>query len=142
MSATMRSLSSARGGMIALFLALGCLLQTSAGASATAIQCGKASWYNLTSRTASGEFANPNTMTAAHRTLPFGSEVLVTNLHNGNSVTVRINDRGPFVKGRIIDVTQLAAQKLGFMNRGVAQVSVLPLDGNPISTTPDCSAKK
>jgi rare lipoprotein A len=87
-------------------------------------ECGKASWYQLTSRTASGEYANPNAMTAAHRTLPFGTKVRVTNLRNGKSVVVRINDRGPFIRGRVIDVTRQAAQSLGFKNAGITRVQV------------------
>jgi rare lipoprotein A len=73
-------------------------------------------------KTASGERANPSGFTAAHRTLPFGSRVTVTNKKNGRSVTVRINDRGPFVRGRIIDVTPAAARELGFS--GLTQVSL------------------
>ncbi|MTI06967.1 septal ring lytic transglycosylase RlpA family protein [Roseibium denhamense] len=90
-------------------------------------QCGKASWYNLTSMTASGERANPEAMTAAHRTLPFGTKVKVVNLSNGRSVTVRINDRGPFAKGRVIDVTQAAAEELGFKRKGITRVRVVTL---------------
>ena len=73
---------------------------------AQADQVGHASWYALHSRTASGEMMNPSEMTAAHRSLPFGTKVLVENLTNGRSVVVRINDRGPFVGGRIIDVSK------------------------------------
>lgn len=87
-------------------------------------QCGHASWYAMTSKTASGERANPGAMTAAHRSLPFGTSVRVTNLRNGRSVVVRINDRGPFVRGRIIDVTKAAAAKLGFVGAGTAPVRV------------------
>jgi len=65
---------------------------------------------------------NPQALTAAHRTLPFGSKVKVTNKHNGRSVVVTINDRGPFVRGRVIDVTPAAAKVLGFS--GLAQVSI------------------
>jgi rare lipoprotein A len=88
----------------------------------TAEQCGKASWYDLTSKTASGEYANPAKMTAAHRSLKFGTKVRVKNMRNGKAVTLRINDRGPFVKGRIIDVTKAAAGKLGFINAGTTNV--------------------
>lgn len=95
---------------------------------AWAVSCGKASWYQLTSRTASGERANPNIMAAAHRTLPFGTRVKVTNLRNGRSAVVRINDRGPFIKGRIIDVTRKAAQVLGFKNAGWTRVKIEPLN--------------
>ena len=73
-------------------------------------------------RTASGERAHPGGLTAAHRSLPFGSKVRVTNQRNGRSVVVRIVDRGPFVPGRIIDVTPAAARALGFSS--LAPVSV------------------
>jgi len=73
-------------------------------------------------RTASGEHISPNALTAAHRTLPFGTQVRVTNQQNGRSVVVRINDRGPFVSGRIIDLTPAAARALGF--DGLAPVTV------------------
>jgi rare lipoprotein A len=73
-------------------------------------------------RTASGERAQPNGLTAAHRTLPFGTRVRVTNKSNGRSVTVRINDRGPFVRGRVIDLTPAAAHALGFS--GLARVTL------------------
>ncbi len=91
-------------------------------------QCGKASWYKLGGTTASGERANPQGLTAAHRTLPFGTLVDVTNLSNGKTVTVRINDRGPFAKGRVIDVTLAAARQLGFVNKGITKVRVTNAD--------------
>lgn len=93
-------------------------------------QCGRASWYAMTSRTASGEQANPNILAAAHRTLPFGTKVRVENLKNGRAVIVRINDRGPFVGGRIIDVTRAAAEQLGFRSAGHAPVRVTVVEGN------------
>jgi rare lipoprotein A len=74
-------------------------------------------------KTASGERANPSALTAAHRTLPFGTRVQVVNRRNGKSVKVRINDRGPFVRGRVIDLTPAAARALGFS--GLAPVTVL-----------------
>ena len=92
-------------------------------APATA-QTGHASWYSLTSRTANGERCNPAAMTAAHRSLPFGTKVRVENLRNGRSVVVRINDRGPFVGGRIIDLTKGAAHRLGMVSHGTAKVRV------------------
>lgn len=92
--------------------------------SHAASSCGKASWYALSSKTASGEMMNPSKMTAAHRNFRFGTRVRVTNRKNGRSVVVRINDRGPFVKGRIIDVSKAAAGKLGFVNAGQASVCV------------------
>jgi len=86
-------------------------------------QSGVASVYAYSgSRTASGERASPGGLTAAHRTLPFGTMVRVTNRSSGRSVVVRINDRGPFVRGRIIDLTPAAARALGFS--GLANVSV------------------
>ena len=99
----------------AAMLAAAAMLATTIGASA---QCGKASWYALTSKTASGERMNPAALTAAHRTLPFGTKLKVTNQRNGKTVVVRINDRGPFVKGRVIDLSKAAAQQLDFIRSG------------------------
>src|SRR3954469_2897784 len=86
--------------------------------SPAAAQCGRASWYALHSRTASGERMNPGAFTAAHRSLPFGTQLKVTNQNNGRSVVVRINDRGPFVRGRMLDVSLAAAKQLGFIASG------------------------
>lgn len=88
---------------------------------------GTASYYgrDLAGRpTASGERFNPDQFTAAHRTLPFGSRVRVTNLRNGRSVVVRINDRGPFSAERVIDISSAAAREIGMFRRGLAQVRV------------------
>jgi rare lipoprotein A len=85
-------------------------------------ETGRASWYSLTSRTASGERCNPGAFTAAHRSLAFGTRVKVENLKTGKTVVVRINDRGPFVSGRIIDLTKAAASKLGIIAEGSARV--------------------
>jgi peptidoglycan lytic transglycosylase len=85
---------------------------------------GLASFYWQGSRTASGERFDKRELTAAHRTLPFGTRVLVTNLATGRSVTVRVNDRGPFVAGRIIDVSRAAAEELGMVGRGVTKVKL------------------
>ncbi|MEY4807101.1 MAG: hypothetical protein RLZZ206_1490 [Cyanobacteriota bacterium] len=92
---------------------------------------GQASWYGpgfYGNRTASGEVLRPGTYTAAHRSLPFGTRVRVTNLNNGRSAVVRINDRGPFTGGRIIDLAHGAASDLGVTASGVATVrlEVLP----------------
>jgi rare lipoprotein A len=76
-------------------------------------------------KTASGERLNLGAMTAAHRTLPFGTKVEVTNRRNGRSVTVRINDRGPFVRGRVIDVTPAAARAIGMSGLAPVQLAVL-----------------
>ena len=85
---------------------------------------GIASYYWQPQKTANGEQFNPNAMTAAHKTLPFGTKVRVTNSANGKSVIVRINDRGPFIKGRIIDVSKKAAQELCFVSKGLTHVSL------------------
>ena len=69
-------------------------------------------------RTASGERMNPSALTAAHRTLPFGTRVKVTNQSNGRTVVVRINDRGPFIRGRVLDLSKGAANQLGFIGSG------------------------
>ncbi|MCF6200002.1 MAG: septal ring lytic transglycosylase RlpA family protein [Hyphomicrobiaceae bacterium] len=91
--------------------------------SQAARQCGRASWYALDGqRTASGERMNSRRLTAAHRSFRFGTRVKVRNLANGRTVTVRINDRGPFTRGRIIDLSKSAARKLGFLGRGSARV--------------------
>ena len=90
-------------------------------------EVGHASWYSLTSKTASGERCDPGALTAAHRSLPFGTKVKVENLKNGRSVVVRINDRGPFVGGRMIDLTKAAARKLGFISSGIARVRLTVL---------------
>jgi rare lipoprotein A len=78
-------------------------------------------------RTANGEHVSPQALTAAHKTLPFGTRVRVTNRRNGRSVIVRINDRGPFVRGRIIDLTPAGAHALGFS--GLAPVTVTIVRG-------------
>ena len=93
----------------------------------TMMETGLASWYGPKFHgklTASGEVFNQEKFTAAHRTLPWGSRVKVTNLDNGKSVAVRINDRGPYGKGRIIDVSRAAARALGMVGRGITNVQV------------------
>jgi rare lipoprotein A len=87
---------------------------------------GMASYYGNESgsRTATGERFNPYALTAAHRTLPFGTRIRVTNLWNGRSVILRINDRGPFIRGRIVDVSYGAARQLGMIGSGVASVKI------------------
>lgn len=84
---------------------------------------GLASYYE-DSQTANGETFDPNELTAAHRTLPFGTRVRVTELTSGRTVTVRVNDRGPFVAGRVIDVSYAAAKSLGIVDKGVARVEL------------------
>jgi rare lipoprotein A len=99
-----------------------------AGYQVKSVEEGKASWYsiktNYGTKTASGQRLCNNAPTAAHKTLPMGTKVRVTNLANEKSEIVTINDRGPFIKGRIIDVTIGTAEKLGFVKRGVVPVKV------------------
>ena len=90
-------------------------------------QVGTASWYGPGfhgKRTASGERFDQNALTAAHRKLPLGSVVKVTNLDNGRSIVVAINDRGPYTKGRVIDLSKGAARKLGIVDDGIAKVRI------------------
>ena len=94
------------------------------GAQVAKAQSGLASIYGYEGgRTASGERASAKALTAAHRSFPFGSHVRVTNKRNGKSVVVRINDRGPFVKGRVIDVTPAAARALGFSGLALVELA-------------------
>jgi rare lipoprotein A len=85
---------------------------------------GLASFYSYDPHTASGEKFDKNELTAAHRTLPFGTRLRVTDVDTGRSVTVRVNDRGPFVRGRVVDVSASAAETLGIKGKGVAKVKV------------------
>lgn len=98
-------------------------------------QTGKASFYANKfegRQTASGEIYSHHKMTAAHRKLPFGTKVKVTNLTNNKSVIVEVNDRGPFIRGRIIDLSRSAAKKLDFIGLGVADVTMQVLDSSAI----------
>lgn len=91
---------------------------------------GRASWYgdkHHGQQTASGEVYDKNALTAAHRTLPFGTRVRVTNLENSQSVELTVTDRGPYVRNRLIDVSEAAAKQLGFTKDGVARVRVQEL---------------
>jgi len=93
------------------------------------VQVGLASWYTTNFRgrkTASGEVYDPHRRTAAHRSFPFGSRVRVTRLDNGKSVEVQINDRGPFIAGRVIDLSRAAADALGISEKGWACCSSRP----------------
>ena len=91
-------------------------------------ETGCASWYDLPTKTASGETMDGDALTAAHNTLPLGTRVRVANLDNGRAVVVRINDRGPFAKDRIIDLSKAAAKALGMIADGVADVRVTPVE--------------
>jgi rare lipoprotein A len=90
-------------------------------------QSGRVSWYGPGfhgRRTASGEVFDTNEMTMAHRSLPLGSKVRVTNLANGRSVVLRVNDRGPYVRGRIADLSHAAAARLDFVDKGIARARI------------------
>ena len=109
---------------------------------AKADQLGHASWYSLPANiTANGEQMNPNELTAAHRSLPFGTRVLVENLSNGQSVVVRINDRGPFIGGRIIDLSKAAAASIGMINAGTAKVRVTTAGGSALAALGEATTK-
>ena len=102
-------------------------LSSISGAAVAGDQCGGASWYGPGfhgKKAASGERFDQNAMTAAHRSLPFGTVVKVVDQRTGKSVRVKINDRGPFHKGRIIDLSKAAATQLGFRNAGTAKVCI------------------
>ena len=99
---------------------------------------GLASWYSYpagTRRTASGEWFDARGLTAAHKTLPLPCEVEVTNLENGRKVRVRINDRGPFADGRVIDLSRAAADRLGFTRAGTTRVRVKLLGPAPVASS-------
>ena len=108
------------------------------------LELGEASWYGSDEDgfagkpTASGEFFDPERLTCAHRTLPLGSYVEVENLENGKKVVFRVNDRGPFIRGRVLDVSRKGAQELGFIARGVARIQLRAInaDGSPATIDP------
>lgn len=113
------------------FLLLSCIQLAAVLSLVAQVQTGKASFYADKfegSPTASGEKYKHNKLTAAHRSLPFGTKVRVTNVANNESVDVVINDRGPYVDNRVIDLSKSAAEKLGFINQGLADVKVEVID--------------
>ena len=97
---------------------------TTAAVGGSSLQSGIASYYWQPQRVASGGWFNPNAMTAAHKSLPFGTKVRVTHAGTGRSVVVTINDRGPYVAGRVIDLSRAAASSLGMTGAGVANVQL------------------
>ncbi len=108
-----------------LVFATSCHRKSIPGASGT--ETGMASYYSDSyegKKTANGEIFHSSAMTAAHKTLKFGTKVKVTNLTNGKTVKVRVNDRGPFKAGRIIDLTAAAAKKIDMLNAGVVKVKI------------------
>jgi rare lipoprotein A len=114
--------AGARIAWVLFLVAVGCARNLRADGGG---EEGEASWYGpglYGRKTASGEVLRPGTLTAAHRTLPFGTCLRVTNLENGRVVEVRVNDRGPYAAGRIVDVSEAAARALGMQGRGVTRV--------------------
>lgn len=125
------------GLMLVLLIGLtGCVGAGAMTAVPGATATGEASYYAdkfIGRSTSSGERYDPRAMTAAHRTLPFGTKVRVTRLSDGRSVVVRINDRGPFVRGRIIDLSHAAAGRLGILQEGVATVQIEVVSGTSVT---------
>ncbi|MCX6783285.1 MAG: septal ring lytic transglycosylase RlpA family protein [Candidatus Levybacteria bacterium] len=116
-------------------LAVGLLFSSGGGAYATSNDSGdsiriiktyqaKVSWYKHGKKTANGERFNSNNLTVAHKTIPFGTIIRFTNLDTGHSIIARVNDRGPYIKGREFDVSMRSAEFLGIKNIGVSQVKV------------------
>jgi len=134
---TSRSVTAAALALLALLLSTGCA--TTGGAykgKGDYTERGLASWYGPGfhgKQAANGEIYDMNELTAAHRTLPFNSVVEVRNRENGRQVEVRITDRGPFVKGRIIDLSRAAAKQLDMLGPGVAPVEIRVVGGTSVS---------
>ena len=113
-----------RAILAALLFAFAAVPLFAANEASAYSQTGIASYYYMGKRTANGERYNPDGISAAHRSLPFGTRVKVTHLGTGRSIVVRINDRGPFIRGRIIDLSRGAAGVLGIRGSGVARVRI------------------
>jgi rare lipoprotein A len=113
--------------LLLIILVSSCHRKTIPGGDASGTETGMASYYSESyngKKTDNGEIYNSSELTAAHKKLPFGTKVKVTNLSNGKTVKVRVNDRGPFVAGRIIDLTRRAAKKIDMLNAGVVKVKI------------------
>lgn len=125
---------------------LACLLTSFLTVSAQEVEYGLASYYNdnfQDSKTANGELYDKNKLTAAHRTLPFNTTLKVTRLDNGNTVTVRVNDRGPFRQGHVVDLSRKAASELGIITLGKARVKIeIVKKGKGKAVKPIAKAKK
>lgn len=106
----------------------GCVTTPKAETNVKKSYHGHATWYQDGKKTASGEKFNPDKYTVAHKTLPFGTMLRLTNVQNGNSIEAVVNDRGPFIKGREIDVTRGGAKALGFFHSGTAKLLIEVLD--------------
>lgn len=120
-------------GAIVLIAAIGGMIywQFWLKPAAAATQCGIASWYDLTGRNAEGKKEDPSGMFAAHKTIPLGTRVTVLDRDNGKSVEVTINDRGPFVEDRILDLTKGAAERIDMIAKGTANVKITVIGGVP-----------
>jgi rare lipoprotein A len=119
--------------LVSLSLGLAAVSSARAHKAPAFEQIGTASWYGPRfhgKKTANGEAFNQNKLTAAHRNLPLGTRVEVTNVTNGKSVEVKITDRGPYVNGRVIDLSRAAAIQLGMKDAGLARVQIVALTGN------------
>ncbi len=129
-----RAIRSSHGFLfILLFLLTSCASGNKYRAGEPWVQQGLASWYGKAEHgnpTASGEIFNMYAFTAAHRTLPFGTYVHVTNLRNNREVVVKINDRGPFIRGRVIDLSYAAAKRIDLLATGVEQVRIEVVEAN------------
>lgn len=125
---------------ITLLLVLLALISGCAASRGSTIETGIASWYGPDfhgKQTANGEIYDQNALTAAHRTLPFNTIVRVTNANNGKSVTVRINDRGPYVGNRVIDLSRAAAERIDMIGPGTARVRIQLISSEqPVSRRP------
>lgn len=122
-----RYLVAAAALSVAGVFATSATAQSAISVAAAPFELGMASFFAAEMagrRTASGETCDPATLTAAHRTLPFGTRLRVTNPANGKSVIVRINDRGPFARGRVIDLSKAAAAEIGLVQRGHGHVEL------------------
>jgi len=127
----MRNLVLVLLGAVVMLLDSGCASKNQPNSYTAFAEEGYASYYGAQwhgRTTANGERMDIHAMTAAHKTLPFHSRVRVTMLSTGKSVVVRINDRGPFVRGRIIDLSDEAARRIGLLGKGVAKVRIEVLD--------------
>ena len=109
---------------IAYFLAITFIVLIISGKVSIGAEVGRASWYKMGHTTANGERYNPDGLTCAHRTFKFGTRLKITNLKNKRSAVCRVNDRGPFIRGRIVDVSRGMARKLKMISSGVVKVRV------------------